>query len=405
MKQKLIQSSWIIVFTLLITVFSCEEEVGPQPLENNTTPPGMVENVIIENLPGKARLEYTLPDDDDLLYISARYTLENGTDMEVKASYYQNSLLLEGFRGLSQVDVNIYAVNRSETKSAPVTVTVEPLEAPIFDVYRSIETSPDFGGMRLEADNPTEEDIALLVMQKNLQGDWEPLPSSIYTSVSEIGQSLRGFDTIPQDFALVVRDRWLNVTDTLFTQVKPLYETLMPRENMAPITLPNDAELIASHTEVRDLFNGGTLEWYDSYFTSRTIDVGNHLVTWDIGTQTKLSRLHIWQFSEPIGGQRLYYYLGAMRKFRIWGANELNDGNLEDGTWTMLGEFEVIKPSGLPYAQEDNNDLVAAQDGADYEISIDKPAVRYLRIECMLNWAGGQYMAVSEVEVYGNPDF
>ncbi|WNH10975.1 DUF5000 domain-containing lipoprotein [Thalassobellus suaedae] len=171
---------------------------------------------------------------------------------------------------------------------------------------------------------------------------------------------------------------------------------------MNPITLPNDAELIASHTEVRDLFNGGTLDWSDTYFTSRTIDVGPHLVTWDIGRTTKLSRLHIWQFSEPIGGQRLYYYLGAMRKFRIWGANELNDGDLSG--WTLMGEYEVIKPSGLPYAQEDNNDLVAAQDGADYEISIDKPAVRYLRIECLENWAGGEYMAVSEVEVYGNPN-
>lgn len=402
MKRKLIQSAWIIVWSLIITVFSCEEEIGPTPLENNTTPPGEVENVSIENLPGKVRLEYTLPDDDDLLYIVARYTLENGTEMEVKASYYQNSMLLEGFKGLSQREVNIYAVNRSETESAPVTVTVAPLEAPIFDIYRSIETSPDFGGMRIKAENPTEEDIALLVMQKNLQGDWEPLSTSIYTSVSEIAQSLRGFDTIPQDFALVVRDRWLNVTDTLFTQIKPLYEVLMPREQMNPLTLPNDAALIASHTEVRDLFNGGTLEWYDSFFTSRTIDVGPHLVTWDIGKMTKLSRLHIWQFSEPIGGQRLYYYLGAMKSFRIWGANELNDGDLSG--WTLMGEYEINKPSGLPYGQEDNNDLVAAQDGADYEISIEKPAVRYLRIECLENWAGGEYMAVSEVQVYGNPN-
>ncbi|UOB17968.1 DUF4959 domain-containing protein [Abyssalbus ytuae] len=389
--------------SLVITVFGCEEEQGPTPLEHNTTPPGIVSNVVVENLPGKVRLEYTLPDDDDLLYIVTRYTLENGTKMEVKASYYQNSMLLEGFTGLSEQEISIYAVNKSETESAPVMVTVAPLEAPIFTIFNSLETSADFGGVHIEADNPTEEDIALLVMQKNVEGDWEPLPTSIYTSAGEISKSIRGFEPVSQDFAFAVRDRWLNTTDTLFTEITPIFEMQMPREEMNPITLPNDAELIASHTEVRDLFNGGYLEWYDSYFTSRTIDVGNHLVTWDIGRQTKLSRLRIWQFSEPIGGQRLYYYLGAMRYFRIWGANELNDGDLSG--WTLLGEYEVIKPSGLPYAQEDNNDLVAAQDGVDYEISIDKPAVRYLRIECIENWAGGQYMAVSEVEVYGNPDF
>ena len=402
MKLRLIQSSWIIVCSLLLTAFSCEEELGPTPLENNTTPPGIVENISIENLPGKVKLEYRLPTDKDLLFVVAKYTLENGTPMEVKSSYYQNSMLLEGFTGLSEEEVKIYAVNRSEVESAPVTITVKPLEAPIFDIFRSIDTSPDFGGIRIEAENPTEEDIALLVMQKNIEGDWVPDTRSIYTSVSEIAKSLRGFDTIPQNFALVVRDRWLNVTDTLFTQIKPVYEALMPREEMNPITLPNDAALIASHTEVRDLFNGGTLEWYDSYFTSRTIDIGPHLVTWDIGRTTKLSRLHIWQFSEPIGGQRLYYYLGAMRKFRIWGSNELNNGDLSG--WTLLGEYEIIKPSGLPYAQEDNNDLIAAKDGVDYEIPIDKPAVRYLRIECLENWAGGQYMAVSEVQVYGNPN-
>ncbi|WP_439647541.1 DUF4959 domain-containing protein [Abyssalbus ytuae] len=393
----------MILLSLVITVFGCEEEQGPTPLEHNTTPPGIVSNVVVENLPGKVRLEYTLPDDDDLLYIVTRYTLENGTKMEVKASYYQNSMLLEGFTGLSEQEISIYAVNKSETESAPVMVTVAPLEAPIFTIFNSLETSADFGGVHIEADNPTEEDIALLVMQKNVEGDWEPLPTSIYTSAGEISKSIRGFEPVSQDFAFAVRDRWLNTTDTLFTEITPIFEMQMPREEMNPITLPNDAELIASHTEVRDLFNGGYLEWYDSYFTSRTIDVGNHLVTWDIGRQTKLSRLRIWQFSEPIGGQRLYYYLGAMRYFRIWGANELNDGDLSG--WTLLGEYEVIKPSGLPYAQEDNNDLVAAQDGVDYEISIDKPAVRYLRIECIENWAGGQYMAVSEVEVYGNPDF
>tara|TARA_R110002050_G_scaffold300018_1_gene467367 strand:+ start:52538 stop:53758 length:1221 start_codon:yes stop_codon:yes gene_type:complete len=403
MKQNLIQSLRIIILSLIVTFIGCTEEQGPTPLENNTTPPGEVENVSIQNLPGKVKLEYTLPEDKDLLYIIARYTLENGTPMEVKASYYSNSMLLEGFKGLSEVEVNVYAVNRSETESKPITITVAPLEAPIFDIYRSLETSPDFGGLRINADNPTEEDIALLIMQKNVQGDWVPDSRSIYTSINEIAQSLRGFDTIPQDFALLVRDRWLNTTDTLFTTIKPIYETLMPRENMKPLTLSNDAELIASHTEVRDLFNGGVLEWYDSYFTSRTVDTEDHLVTFDIGEVTKLSRLHIWQFSEPIGGQRLYYYLGAMKIFKIWGANELNDGDLSG--WTLLGEYEVVKPSGLPYGQEDNNDLIAAKDGVDYEIPIDKPAVRYLRIQCMENWAGGDYMAVSEAQVFGNPNF
>ncbi len=401
MKLKLEKSIQILTLILLVFLFSCSEEIGPEPLEKNTNSPGQVENVTIENLPGKARLTYSLPNDKDLLYIKAKYTLENGTDMEVKTSYYNNSLLLEGFKGLSESEVSIYAVNRSEVESSPVIVKVNPLKAVIYDVYDSMITYPDFGGLRIKADNPKEEDLAILVMQENVQGDWEPLPTSIYTSQTEIDQALRGFDTISQKFAIALRDRWLNVTDTLFTEVKPLYEKLMPKSDFLGVNLDNDTQVIGTYP-VSNLWDGEFIKWWGSYFTSRTVDVGPHLVTFDIGAKTKLSRLKIWHFPEPIDGLK-YFYLGVMKKFRIWGSNELNtDGNLDK--WTLLGDYEVVKPSGLPYGQESNEDYLAAKDGNDYEISIDMPAVRYLRIQCLENWAGGEFMAISEVNVYGNPN-
>ncbi|KDN56620.1 galactose-binding protein [Flavobacterium seoulense] len=389
--------------SLFTTFVACSEDQGPQPLEKNTTPPAEVTNVAVENLPGKVRLTYTLPSDEDLLYVVARYKLENGRAMEAKASYYSNSLLLEGFTGQSTSEVKIYAVNRSETESKAVTITVAPDKAPIYNIYESLIAQPDFGGIRITADNPTKEEIGILVMQKNIQGDWEPLSTSIYTSVDEIKQSLRGFEAVPQDFAIVVRDKWLNYTDTLYTKIEPFFEQLMPKSGFTGIHLANDTKVIGTYP-VSNLFDGQFLEYWGSYFTDRTVDVGNHLVTFDIGKTTKLSRLRIWNFSEPIGGQRLYYYLGAMKKFRIWGSNTLNDGTL-DSNWTLLGEYEIKKPSGLPYGQENNDDLLAARDGADYEVSLDKPAVRYLRIECLENWIGGKFMAVSEVHVYGNPNF
>lgn len=394
---------FLLVFLLplfITTVISCSEEEGPQPIGGDGSAPGPVSNVTVQNLPGKARLTYTIPEDPNLLYIVARYTLENGTDMEEKVSYYDNTMLLEGFAGLSSIDVTITAVSKDEVESTPVQVTVEPEKAPIYDVYDSLNTGADFGGIRISAINAEEEDIAILIMQRNDAGDWEPLPTSIYTSQAEITQSLRGFDTIPQDFAITVRDRWLNVTDTLFTEVTPLFEKLMPKSDYRAVSLPNDA---LSTYPVTNLWDNEYFWWWGSYFTERNLSLPSHLVTFDIGQTTKLSRLHIWAFSEPIGGQQLYYYLGAMKHFRIWGSNELNDGDLSG--WTMLGEYEVTKPSGLPYGQENNDDLVAAQDGVDYEISIDKPAVRYLRIECLENWAGGEFMAISEIHVYGNPDF
>ncbi|RXG11950.1 putative protein DUF5126 [Leeuwenhoekiella aestuarii] len=400
MKTKL--NYWFLVICgLFICVsISCSEDTDNAPLENNGIAPGKVTNLSVQNLPGKARLTYTVPKDEDLLYIVARYTLENGTAMEVKSSYYSNSMLLEGFAGLEETTVNVYAVNRSETESEPVSITVSPDLAPVYGVAESLSVQPDFGGIRIRADNPNADDIAILVMQKNQNGDYEPLANSIYTSISEVDQAIRGFDTTSQDFAIAVRDRWLNVTDTLFTSVKPLFEQLMPKSDFRAIRLANDAE---NGYPVENLWDSGYLSYLDAFFTERDLDLPSHLVTFDIGSVTKLSRLRIWNFSEPIGGQRLYYYLGAMRYFRVWGANELNDGDLSG--WTLIGEYEVVKPSGLPYGQENNDDLIAARDGADYEISIDAPPVRYLRLESLENWAGGEYFSVSEVQVYGNPNF
>lgn len=389
---------------LVVTLFGCSAEEGPQPLEKNSNAPGIVKNIAVENLPGKARITYTLPNDQDLLYVVARYILENGTPVEVKASYYNNSMLLEGFAGLTSTEVTVNAVNRSEVESEPAVVTVTPLRAPVFDVFESIETKPDFGGIRVNAENPTREDIAILVMQKNEKGDWEPLTQSIYTGAAVISKSIRDsqWGTDPQDFAIAVRDRWLNVTDTLFTQIVPIFEQLMPKSNYKAATLPSDAPSIGGNWyPISNMWDGETLEYWGSFFSDRSIAIGPHTETFDIGQETKLSRLHIWNFSEPIGGQRLYYYLGAMKTFRIYGANELND---DIDTWTLLGEYEITKPSGLPYGQEDNDDLVAAQNGADYDISIDMPSVRYLRIMCLENWVGQQFMAISEINVYGNPN-
>ena len=401
MKRKFLKEFWTILLVSMLVLVACSEDGGHGPLEQSTTPPGEVTNVTVVNLPGKARLTYNLPSDNDLLYVVARFTTENGTESEVKSSLYNNNMLLEGFKGEVPIEVTLTAVNRSEIESQPVIVTVNPLKAPIFDIFDSLVVAPDFGGINVQASNPSEEDIAILVMLKNRVGDWEPLSTSIYTKSDIINRSIRNIDAVAQDFAFTVRDRWLNVTDTLFTEITPLFEQLMPKSGYVGIRLPNDAP--NDGWAVSNLWDDESIEYYDSYFTNRVVNLPSHLVTFDIGQVTKLSRVHIWNFSEPLGDQRFYYYLGAMKKFRIWGANELNDGDLSG--WTLMGDYEFIKPSGLPEGEETVADTEAGEAGEDWLIGFDKPAVRYLRIECLENWRGQKYMSVNELEVWGNPDF
>ncbi|MEH6656624.1 MULTISPECIES: DUF4959 domain-containing protein [Leeuwenhoekiella] len=398
MNWKLFKKMGFYLIAAMLIVGCSEEDVN-EPLENNSEKPGQVTDIIVENLAGKAKLSYTLPKDQDLLYIKADYVLENGREMNVKSSYYNSSMILEGFSGNSEVEISVTTVNRSEVESDPVRITVAPNLAPIYDVYESLEVSPAFGGIYVSADNPEREDIAILVMEQDEYGDWVTLGNSVYTSTNEVKSTLRGMDTINKKFAIAVRDRWLNYTDTLFAEIKPLFEEAIPKSGYRGVRLPNDAPFHPS-TSLEGLWNGNIMDWPQIYLTEGTYTASNHILTFDMGVQAKLSRIVIWDYPEYFNG-RSYYYLACMKRFRIYGSDVLEtSGDLSK--WTLLGEYEEVKPSGLPYGQQTNEDYQTANAGFSWDIPIEMPRVRYIRIENLENWAGGRQFAIGELQAYGN---
>lgn len=401
MKWNLFKRSFLLLSATALLIACYEENEVIAPLESNPNPPAQVENVTVENLPGKAIVTYTLPTDPDLLYVKAEYTLENGREMEVKSSYYNNKLILEGFSGTTDREVEIYTVNRSEVASEPVSVTVSPLEAPIWDIFRSMEVGPAFGGVYVEADNPVRADVAILVMEKDEHGDWVIDPNSVYTSTDDIYATLRGMDTIKKEFAFTVRDRWLNYSDTLFTEIAPLYETALPKTDYSGVILEGDAPQHPS-TPLSGLWDGDIMNWSNVFLTDGASTMEDHSFTFDIGQEAKLSRIVIWDYPEYIGGERVYYYQGAMKNFQIWGTDKL-DGDGDFDNWTLLGTYEETKPSGLPYGQQNNEDYQAAVTGFSWEFPLDAPKVRYLRIVNLENWSGTENLAIGELQVYGDP--
>ena len=150
----------------------CKED-RLEPMGHDSTPPGQVSNVGVESLPGKVKLTYTLPGDPNLLYVKAVYRLNSGAMREIKASYYTNTMTLDGFGDTNVHDVQVYAVNRSEVASDPVTVQVQPQENPIWDVRRSMVVSNDFSGVHVKAENPARETVAIEIMRKDSLGNWQ----------------------------------------------------------------------------------------------------------------------------------------------------------------------------------------------------------------------------------------
>jgi hypothetical protein len=399
MKMKKIMEKIGCLMFLAAVALSCREENMLKPLESNTTPPGVVSNVTVENKHGGAELTYTVPSDDDLSYIKAEYILPNGKLRTVKASYYSNQILVDGFSQPGEYTVKLYAVNRSEAVSKPVEVIIHPEESPIWNIYRSMKVNASFGGIQVTAENEDRANIAILIMQKNEYGEWVADPNSIYTATDKIKASKRGMDTTARDFAFVVRDRWLNYTDTLYKTISPLFETKIPQSGYRGFRLPGDA---ASHTSTAHsgMWDGNILDWPKIYMTQAAIS-GVHNTTVDLGVKARLSRLVIWDYPEYYNG-RTYYYKGNLKEFEIWGS----DNPPEDGSWNnwyLLGSYVAVKPSGLPFGQQSDEDYQTANSGLSWEFDINAPKVRYIRIKSKKNWDGSSYMAIAEIQAYGDP--
>lgn len=397
MKNKVIYAC-ALCLCLLMTEACKKDILGP--LEGNSTPPGQVSNVIVENKAGKVKLTYTLPKDQDLLYIKAVYDIRPGVSREVKSSYYANTMELDGFGDTEEREVKIYAYNRSETASDPVSVKVKPLENPIWDVYRSLKILPDFAGVRITADNPEQASVALEIVKKDSLGKWEPFLPFIYSSQLQISQTTRGLDTIKQEFGVTVRDKFLNYTDTLFSSINPYYEEALSKSLFKELHLEGDAKIQTVTGGIPTIWDGNNANLNSNRMLTDMADQEPQHITIDLGQMAKLSRIKIWNYSEFMSnGNHQFYYRGQLRHFEVWGSAT---ANADWSTWTKLGTFENIKPSGSAYGTTTTEDWDAAIAGFDYDMNQDAGKVRYLRIRCLQNWMGTTWFEILELNVYGD---
>jgi hypothetical protein len=70
--------------------------------------------------------------------------------------------------------------------------------------------------------------------------------------------------------------------------------------------------------------------------------------------------------------------------------------------WTQLGDYEIIKPSGLPFGTIDNNDKAMAIAGHQFNINQLVP-VRYLRFSVKTTFIGANdnVTTLHELRFYG----
>jgi hypothetical protein len=344
---------FITVTVLIYVMSSCKEEGRIDHFDDSTPAPAPVslEKVKVTNKPGGAVIKYEIPDDKNLLGVKVVYT-RNGEVCESKASKYTDSLIVEGFGNTDTQQVQLYSVGVNEKLSEPVSVSINPLVPPVKTIILDMEES--FGGVVASFDgNYSKANIALVLLFDTIRTSgskrqWLQL-QSFHTESAARKFSRRGLPAKPIDFALYVRDRWGNLSDTIYKTLTPLEEVKLPKTEFINAALPTDYFLPAEGNNgyrMENLWNGVESNSSAIYASAFAAPMPSW-ITISLGHTMSISRIQKW----PRANFELYSG-SAPRTFELWGSNNPNPDGSWDDSWHLLGEFEQFKPSGYGEGRE-----------------------------------------------------
>lgn len=389
---------FIIWGMLGVLLYGCKPEIH-EPLtgSGDGSTPDPLKSVTVTSLPGAAQLTYVLPASTGLLYVKAVYEIQPGVKREVRASYYNNSMVIDGFADTLLHQVQLYVVTRDEKQSEPVTVTVSPLIPPYLSVYRSLSVLADFGGIRVSFKNKTSAEISIVALTTDSTGVFDQA-DAYYTKADSGIYSLRGYKAEKRKFGFFIKDRWGNTSDTLMGEYTPLYEELLDKTKFREVGLPTDIGY-GWGLPMTNLWDG-IFSGYNMWHSADKLDGMPVWITFDLGTTAQLSRIGLWQRNQDGGW---IYAQNNPREFEIYGSANPNPNGSWDNSWTLLAHHTVIKPSGLPVGQTNSTDVTAAETGEMMDVPLSAPKVRYIRVKILRTWTDGGYAAnIAEMSLWGD---
>jgi len=392
---------YISILSFAMLFLSCEEEERG-PLVSDNTIPEVITEVMVENLPGGAKIAYKVPATDDILLVEATY-VRNGELITARSSVYKNFVVIEGLKETSPQEVTLSVVDRSANRSQAVNVTINPQTAPIDILFETLEMVEDFGGVRLLYDNKDDIQVEFLLYTIDANGTATYNQSAFVNNSSRSYHTYRTFAPTPQNFGVVAIDRWDNITTIKKATVTPLEEVMLDIYEFDDLKLSTD-EPDAFSWFMPNLWNGSIDG--SGFHTDQTTPgaivppytTPYHMFTFDLGVLAKISRIKFWQRQ----GTWIFSH-GNPRHFEIWGRPDFptDDGASFDG-WTLLvANGEVIKPSGGPIGSNSAEDTASAALGEEFDASLSAPPVRYIRFVQIQNWTDGKFIHIMEFNFWG----
>ncbi|MDR0559771.1 MAG: DUF4959 domain-containing protein [Prevotellaceae bacterium] len=382
---------FFITGLLLAVLFSCSEK-KLEPITDSMGKPGTVSIIAKEELPGGVRLKYKIPNTEDILAVKAVYTLSNGRTYEESASFYENKITILGFNDVNEHSVNLYAVSYAQVYSDPVEVKFTPLEPPLAKIARSVSIISDFGGAQYRWENEDKYPVNLEFFTPDSTGVLQ-LVRIITSELPAANLSLRGYKPDPRTFAVVVRDNYGNMTDTLKENIIPMFEERFNKRSMSVMKLGDDANF--TNWEGMDAY------LIDDDKTTFGHSPANSLpasFTIDMGVTGQVSRIVMFNrlFNDS------YYSWGNPKDIKIYGKK---DRPSQNGSWDEWGEPIIVgqlsKPSGLPSGTDTDEDKAYAEAGFEFVFPLDVEPLRYIRVVILSTQTGPTYTHPAEVDIFG----
>jgi hypothetical protein len=391
--------SRIFTFIVFAAVLfgACSEENLLRPYgPNDGLAPGTVTVDGYTKIPGGVSIRYKAPADEDLMYIKAEYTLDTGRKMEVRASVYSDTLLIEGFADTETKEIALTAVDRFENAGETSKFEVVPGEPSYKKALETIETQATFGGISILMNNEDRGELVIDVLTQDSIGEWYSAYTE-YTARNEVRFAVRGFDTIPREFRITVRDPWFNAAEALSCTVKPLFERQMELGRFKKFPLPTDTSVDEWGLSMDQLWSGQVAWGSYNMCHSNNFDSFPVWFTFDMGVKAKLSRYLYWQRLQ----EEYLYQHNNVKTWELWGHPDTPPLDGSWNGWIKLIECESIKPSGRPVGSISAEDIEYAAKGEEFEFPLDVPPVRYIRFKALSTFTGQKAIHIQQLWFFG----
>ena len=373
--------TFLLLFSTIISACTADSD------KSTLGKPEAITDYEVTPIYGGAIISYAIPKDRNIQCITAEY-IRNGDPYIERSSYYKNSVQIEGFRTTDPITVKLFTENINGERSDPLTVQFIPLKGVVDVTKESINFSTTFGGVVLDWENVTNTELnihLLAFIDGELKED-----EMYFSSASKDKRPFRGFESVETTFAVVVGDKWKNISDTAFYTSTPLFEMEIPKpwvDMRTYVKGDNLTENRASYafTKFYDgLIGGGSL----GYLNVSGSEGGSF--TFDLKEVFKLSRFKFWPSLRADRVGDVYGNVNIV-EFEMWGSTVLDSykpneywADNEDPTgtfkedWVYLGYF-ARERLDLLGATDDEIWQRGAVDGDEFELPTELEPVRYIR--------------------------